>query len=71
MTIESLGKLASCAERGDVWHGLCARAPTLLLASADDEWREAEASSDLERADAFRGVKLVAGTREEVNHRVA
>ena len=61
---------AALAERDDASHVFRAAATAFLLAATDDEGRVAGAASDVERADAFGSVELVAREAEEVDGRV-
>ena len=64
------GELARLAEAGDVGDVLRAGAAAPLLVAAEQERPHGRAAADVERADALRGVDLVAGEGQHVERRL-
>src|SRR5437879_6486935 len=71
MISEVLRQTAGAAQRHDVWHRFCSRAPAALLAAANDERRELYVFTNVDCADAFWGVELVTRNRKEIDGPVA
>ena len=61
-----LGDFAGRAEGSNLRHGLGAGTPAGFLAAADDKGLQLHAVFDVQRADAFRGVDLVAADTDHV-----
>src|SRR5437588_2860946 len=70
MTSEVLRQTAGAAQRDDAWHRFCSRTSSTFLTPADDERRELNAFSNVDCADAFRRVKLVARNRKQIDRPV-
>jgi hypothetical protein len=64
------GERAGSTERHQVWDCFSSRTASLFLTAADDERRKFYSVANVERADAFRRVELVARNREEINRPV-
>ena len=62
-----LGEFGGAAERDDVGNIFGAGAMAVFLMTAEDVWEEFGALFDVEKADAFWGVKFVAGKTEEID----
>ena len=59
MACEFFRQLSGATERHDIRHGFSPGTAALLLPATDNEWRQFHSATDVERADAFRRVKLV------------
>src|SRR3982751_6770595 len=58
------------AESDDVWNGRRAGTTALLLSASNDQRRQGNSATNVERADALRRVQLVTGKRKQIDSSV-
>src|SRR5439155_26121410 len=64
---EVRGHRASRPESGSKQSALGSGAPAQFMAGAVNQWLQLDTASDIERANTFRGVELVASDREQID----
>src|SRR5205807_1874756 len=62
-----LRQTASRAETDDIWHVLCSRSSSSLVAGPVQAWLQLDSTPDIQDPDAFRCVELVAGDRQQID----